>query len=73
MQCNVSKLDRVLRMVVALLLGILAFLGQVSGILAFIFTCVVFYLVLTGIMRYCPVYDLFRLKDKGHSHQKNNN
>lgn len=72
MECNVSKLDLILRMIVAAILAILAFLGQVTGLLAFIFTCVVFYLVLTGIMRYCPIYDLFCQSDKGHSHHNNN-
>ena len=55
---NVGSEDRVVRIVVAIGLAILLFVGVLEGIAAIVAGVIAAYLLLTGILRTCLVYKL---------------
>ncbi|MEQ7873049.1 DUF2892 domain-containing protein [Sphingomonas sp. ASV193] len=58
MERNVGPEDRVVRIVVGLVLGVLIYLGTITGIAAIIVGVVAAYLVLTGLIVRCPFYKM---------------
>lgn len=60
MKPNVSNLDRVIRVVVAALFAYLYFAGIVTGALGIILLVLGAVFVVTAIVRFCPLYSVFR-------------
>lgn len=56
MPTNVGPEDRVVRIVLAIVLAVLAYLGVVPGVATVIMALVAAYLLITGIARRCLVY-----------------
>lgn len=56
MAVNVGPEDRVVRIVVALGLGLLIYLGYVSGIAAIVCGVIAAYLLVTGLIARCILY-----------------
>jgi hypothetical protein len=59
MKQNVGTVDRVIRIVIALVLGALVLTGQVSGVLAIILGVVAVAMLVTGAIGFCGLYTLF--------------
>jgi Na+(H+)/acetate symporter ActP len=59
MKKNMGKLDRVVRVILALIIAILYFTGQMSGLAAMILGAIVF--LLTSAVGFCPLYLPFKL------------
>ena len=55
---NVGPEDRVVRIVVALGLGIIVYLGYLEGVAAIVAGVVAVYLLLTGLFVRCPIYKM---------------
>ncbi|MCV9388414.1 YgaP family membrane protein [Reichenbachiella ulvae] len=56
MKSNMGTLDRVIRIVVALVLGILYYFGVISGIWATILIGLSVIFILTSLVSVCPLY-----------------
>jgi len=58
---NIGTVDRVIRIVIAAVLAVLIFTGQVSTTAAIILGVVAVILLLTSIVAFCPIYFPFKL------------
>jgi hypothetical protein len=56
MKKNMSLADRTIRILIAILLGILIFAGQIVGVTATILGIVAIVLLLTSMIGFCPLY-----------------
>ena len=59
MKTNMGGLDRTVRIIVALVIGVLTFAGVLHGTLAIILLIFAVVFVLTSFVSFCPVYALF--------------
>jgi uncharacterized membrane protein YtjA (UPF0391 family) len=64
MKKNMGSVDRIIRLVVALVLGALVFTGTVSGTLAVILGIVAVIFLLTSMVSFCPLYAPFHLSTR---------
>ena len=55
---NIGPEDRVVRIVVGLALGVIVYLGYLSGVAGIVAAVVAAYLVITGVLANCLVYKL---------------
>ena len=60
MKPNLSNIDRVVRVAVAALFAYLYFSGIVTGALGIVFLVLGAVFVLTAIVRFCPLYTIFK-------------
>lgn len=58
MKANMGTIDRSLRVLVAVTIGILYFTNLISGTMAIILLAVAAIFILTSVMSFCPVYRL---------------
>ena len=58
---NVNSIDKVIRILLAVVLGILIFTNQVAGTLAIILGILAVILLLTSFLSFCPIYAMFNL------------
>ena len=58
MKKNMGTVDRVIRIVIALTLGILVLTGILKGIAAIILSILAVVFILTSIIGFCPLYTL---------------
>jgi len=56
MQKNMGTADRAIRVLIAVLLGVLIFAGQIVGVTAIILGIVAIVFVLTSVVGFCPLY-----------------
>lgn len=61
MKKNVNSIDKVIRILLAVILGVLIFTTQVTGILAIIFGVLAVVLLLTSFLSFCPIYAMLNL------------
>jgi hypothetical protein len=61
MKKNVNSIDKVIRVLLAVVLGILIFTNQITGILAIIFGVLAVVLLLTSFLSFCPIYAMLNL------------
>ena len=59
MKNNMGGMDRTVRIIVALVIGVLTYLGVLQGILAIILLLLATVFVLTSFVGFCPLYALF--------------
>lgn len=56
MKKNMGSADRTIRLLIAILLGVLIFAGQIVGLTATILGIVAVVLLLTSAVGFCPLY-----------------
>ncbi len=56
MKHNMGSIDRALRIVAAVVIGILYFTNQISGIAAIILGIIAVVFLLTSVVAFCPLY-----------------
>ena len=56
MKQNVGNIDRILRVIVALILAVLYFSGIVSGTLGLVLLILAAVFLLTSLVSFCPLY-----------------
>lgn len=59
MKKNLGNLDRLIRLLIALVIIPLYFMNVISGAIALIALALSAILMLTSVIRYCPLYKLF--------------
>jgi hypothetical protein len=64
MKSNLHKLDRVLRIIVAVVVGLLYFNGTLEGTLGTIFIVVATIFALTSVINFCPLYAAMGISTK---------
>lgn len=64
MKQNMGSIDRVLRVLVAIVIGILYFTGEVTGTAAIILGIFALVFLLTSTISFCPLYLPFKLSTK---------
>ena len=64
MKNNMSSMDRIIRTVVAVIIGVLIFTNAVSGTFAIILGIVAVILLVTALIGFCPLYSLFKFSTK---------
>lgn len=61
MKKNMGNLDRLMRTLVAVIIGVLYFMGVIPGILGIFLFALAIVFLLTSLMSFCPLYTLFGL------------
>jgi hypothetical protein len=64
MKKNMSNLDRIVRSVIALVLGVLIFGKFIAGTLAIILGVVAVVFLLTALLGFCPLYSILKISTK---------
>ena len=64
MKKNMGTADRVIRTVVAVVIGLLYFTGTISGTLAVVLSIVAVAFLLTSAIGFCPLYAPFGISTK---------
>jgi hypothetical protein len=59
MKKNMGSFDRVFRTIIAVVVGVLYFLGVIPGTLGIILFVVAIVFLLTSIVSFCPLYTIF--------------
>lgn len=62
MKTNMSNLDRIIRVVLAIVLFALYFTGTVTGALGIVFIVIGAIALITGVVGFCPLYALLKIK-----------
>ncbi|HMU83458.1 MAG TPA: DUF2892 domain-containing protein [Leptospiraceae bacterium] len=65
MKKNMGTIDRALRVVAALAVGVLWYLGVISGTVAIVLGVLAVVFVLTSLISFCPLYLPFGLSTRG--------
>jgi len=61
MKKNVNSIDKVIRILLAVVLGVLILTNQVTGALVIIFGVLAVVLLLTSFLSFCPIYALLNI------------
>jgi hypothetical protein len=61
MKKNMSNTDRIIRIVLALVLGALYFTNTVTGTIGLVLVVLAVVFLATSVIRFCPLYALFGL------------
>jgi hypothetical protein len=64
MKKNMGTVDRVIRVLLAVVVAVLYFTSQISGTLAIILGLFAVIFVLTGLIGFCPLYVPFKLSTR---------
>jgi hypothetical protein len=64
MKLNMGKTDRTIRILIAVVIAILYFTDQISGIAAIILGIIAVIFILTGLIGYCPLYAPFKISTR---------
>ena len=56
MKVNMGKIDRIVRISVAVILGFFILIGKVSGVMAILLGIIALVFLVTGIISRCPMY-----------------
>ncbi|MGZ3846202.1 MAG: YgaP family membrane protein [Flavisolibacter sp.] len=62
MKSNLGTTDKIIRIIIALVIGVLYFTNNISGIIGTILLIVGIILVLTVLINFCPLYFLLGLR-----------
>ena len=61
MKKNLGSIDRVIRMIIAVIIAVLYFTGTVTGLMGVVLLLVAAILVATSTISFCPLYWPFRI------------
>ncbi len=64
MKSNMAQFDRIVRLLLAIIVGVLYFTGQISGIVAIILGVLAIVFLLTSVINFCPLYSVLGLSTK---------
>ena len=62
MKKNMGTFDRALRIIIAIVLAVLIYLGEISGTTAIVLGIVAAVFLLTSLVGFCPLYPIVGLK-----------
>jgi Na+(H+)/acetate symporter ActP len=61
MKKNMSAIDRILRSIIAIVVAVLYFSGQISGLAAIILGILAVVFLLTSFVSFCPLYKVLKI------------
>ncbi|XCF05499.1 DUF2892 domain-containing protein [Tamlana crocina] len=64
MEKNLGVLDKVLRIILSIITGILYYTGIIDGALGYILMVIAVICLITGFVSFCPLYSLFDIKTR---------
>jgi hypothetical protein len=64
LKLNLGLIDRIIRIIIGIIIIVLYFSNQISGIAAIILGIIAVILILTGIIGFCPLYALLKISTK---------
>ncbi|MBD3749445.1 MAG: DUF2892 domain-containing protein [Sphingobacteriales bacterium] len=64
MKANMGALDKVIRILIAVVIGVLYYLHHLSGLWAIILGILAIIFILTSFMSFCPLYVPFNINTK---------
>ena len=64
MKTNISKTDRVIRLLIAIVASILFSTQTVTGVLGYVVLAFGGIMLLTALVNFCPLYKLFKISSK---------
>ena len=64
MKQNMGTIDRLIRIILAVIVGILYFTGQISGTAAIVLGIFAIAFILTSIVGHCPLYTPLKISTK---------
>jgi hypothetical protein len=64
MKTNMGTIDRVIRTVLAILVGVLYFTGQISATVAIVLGVLAVIFLLTSVLSFCPLYAAFGISSR---------
>jgi len=64
MQKNMGTVDRAVRTLIAVAIGVLYFTGRISGTLAIVLGALAVVFLLTSLVGWCPLYNPLRLSTR---------
>ncbi|MCX6136332.1 MAG: DUF2892 domain-containing protein [Ignavibacteriales bacterium] len=70
MQKNMGSVDRIVRVIAALAVGVLFFIGEISGLAAIVLGILAAVFLMTSAMGSCPLYIPLKLNTIGKEKQK---
>ena len=59
MKKNMGGTDRTIRIILAVVVGVLVWLGVIGGILAYVLLALAAIFIITSFINFCPLYTLF--------------
>ncbi len=59
MKKNMGSADKLIRVIIAAVVGILYYLGKIEGTLAYVLMAVAIILLITSFINFCPLYKIF--------------
>lgn len=59
MKKNMGSADRIIRLLIAIVVGVLYFTGTISGTLGIVLLVLAVIFLLTSFISFCPLYTLF--------------
>jgi hypothetical protein len=62
MKKNMGLIDRILRILIALAIGVLFYLNIITGTLAIVLLIIAGVFILTSAIGFCPLYSIFGIK-----------
>ncbi len=65
MKKNMGAIDRVLRIILAIIVAVLYLTGNISGVAAIVLGIVAFIFIVTAAVGFCPLYALLHLSTIG--------
>jgi hypothetical protein len=64
MKPNMGTIDRILRIIAAAVVGLLYYVGMISGIVATVLGVLAIVFILTSMVSFCPLYAPFKFNTK---------
>jgi hypothetical protein len=64
MKTNVGLTDKIIRVLVAVLIASLYFMGKIDGTLSIILLIIATIFIATSFISFCPIYSIFGLSSK---------
>lgn len=64
MKKNIGTLDRSIRVLAAIGIAVLYYMGILSGMVAIILLAIAAIFILTGLLNFCPLYYPFRISKR---------
>ena len=58
---NMGSADKLVRVLIAAVIGILYYLDKIEGTLAYVLMAVAIILLVTSLVNFCPLYRLFKI------------
>ncbi|MEI7977442.1 MAG: DUF2892 domain-containing protein [Bacteroidota bacterium] len=64
MKTNVGLTDKIIRVLVAVLIASLYFMGKIDGTLSIVLLIIATIFIATSFISFCPIYSIFGLSSK---------